>query len=80
MSSIRNRSHSHHSPQVNQRILDHDLEGAGEALMAFDGFQSEGPELETIVLQRPSGPQQPGLLQQLLKKVNNLFAFVRSRR
>ncbi|EHA60490.1 hypothetical protein [Synechococcus sp. WH 8016] len=78
MSSIRNRSH--HSPQVNQRILEHDLEGAGEALMAFDGFQSEGPELETMVLQRPSGPQQPGLLQQLLKKVNNLFAFVRSRR
>ena len=37
MSSVRNRSQSHHSPQVNQRVLQHDLEGATKALTAFDG-------------------------------------------
>ena len=45
MSSVRNRSQSHFSPQVNQHVLQHDLEGATEALAAFDGFESAGPVL-----------------------------------
>ncbi len=53
MSSVRNRSQSHFSPQVNQRVLQHDLEGASEALAAFDGFESAGPVLQSSVLQRP---------------------------
>ena len=56
MSSARNRSQSEHSPQVKQRILQHDLEGAGEALTAFDGFKSSGPVLQAMVLKRPRGP------------------------
>ena len=78
MSSARNRSQSEHSPQVKQRILQHDLEGAGEALTAFDGFKSSGPVLQAMVLKRPRGPQQDSLLQQLLKQARNLFLSVRS--
>ena len=78
MSSARNRSQSEHSPQVKQRILQHDLEGAGEALTAFDGFKSSGPVLQAMVLKRPRGPQQASLLQQLLKQARNLFVSVRS--
>ena len=76
MSSVRNRSQSHFSPQVNQRVLQHDLEGAKEALAAFDGFESAGPVLQSTVLQRPRGPQQRSLLQQWLKQARNLFASV----
>ena len=78
MSSARNRSQSEHSPQVKQRILQHDLEGAGEALTAFDGFKSSGPVLQAMVLKRPRGPQQDSLLQQLLKQARDLFVSVRS--
>ena len=78
MSSARNRSQSEHSPQVKQRILQHDLEGAGEALTAFDGFKSSGPVLQAMVLKRPRGPQQDSLLQQLLKQARTLFVSVRS--
>ena len=78
MSSARNRSQSEYSPQVKQRILQHDLEGAGEALTAFDGFKSSGPVLQAMVLKRPRGPQQDSLLQQLLKQARNLFVSVRS--
>ena len=78
MSSARNRSQSEHSPQVKQRILQHDLEGAGEALTAFDGFKSSGPVLKAMVLKRPRGPHQDSLLQQLLKQARNLFVSVRS--
>ena len=76
MSSVRNRSQSHFSPQVNQRVLQHDLEGATEALAAFDGFESAGQVLQSTVLQRPRGPQQRSLLQQWLKQARNLFASV----
>lgn len=76
MSSVRNRSQSHFSPQVNQRVLQHDLEGATEALAAFDGFESAGPVLQSTVLQRRRGPQQRSLLQQWLKQARNLFASV----
>ena len=78
MSSLRNRSQSHYSPQVKQRVLQHDLEGATEALAAFDGFESSGPVLQATVLQRPRGPQQRSLLQQLLNQARNLFASIRS--
>ena len=78
MSSARNRSQSVESPQVTQRILQHDLEGVGEAMTAFDGFKSAGPVLDSIVLQRPSDPQQRSFVRQLLHKARNLFVLVRS--
>ncbi len=77
MSSVRNRSQSHQSPQVTQRILEHDLEGVGDAMTAFDGFKSAGPVLSSTVLQRPSGPQQRSILRELLHQARNLFALVR---
>ena len=80
MSTVRNRSQSPESPQVTQRILQHDLEGVGEAMTAFDGFQSAGTVLDSVVLQRPSGPHQRSPLQQLLKQARNLFGLVRSLR
>ena len=78
MSFARNRSQSVESPQVTQRILQHDLEGVGEAMTAFDGFKSAGPVLDSIVLQRPSDPQQRSFVQQLLHKARNLFVLARS--
>ena len=54
MSSVRYRSHPYASPQITQRILQHDLEVVGEAMTAFDGFSSAGPVLEPMVLQRPT--------------------------
>ena len=78
MSSARNRSQSGESPQVSQRILQHDLEGVGEAMTAFDGFKSAGPVLESMVLQRPSDSQQRSFLEQLVYKARNLFGLVRS--
>jgi hypothetical protein len=48
-----------------------------EALTAFDGFESAGPVLQAAVLQRPRGPQQRSLLQQLQKQARKLFAFAR---
>ncbi|ABI45140.1 hypothetical protein sync_2410 [Synechococcus sp. CC9311] len=78
MSSARNRSQSGESPQVSQRILQHDLEGVGEAMTAFDGFKSAGPVLESMVLQRPIDSQQRSFLEQLVYKARNLFGLVRS--
>lgn len=78
MSSARNRSQSQGSPQVSQRILQDDLEGVGSVVRAFDGFKPAGPVPEAIVLQRPIGPHQRSLLQQLLKQARNLFGLVRS--
>ena len=45
MSSIRYRSHSHASPQITQRILQHDFEVVGDVMTALDGFSSAGPIL-----------------------------------
>lgn len=73
MSSPRNRSQSQVSPKFSQRILQNDLEGVGSVVRAFDGFKSAGPVPEVIVLQRPIGPHQRSLLQQLLKQASNLF-------
>ena len=78
MSSARNRSQSQESPQVSQRILQDDLEGVGSVVRAFDGFMDAGPVPEAIVFQRPIGPHQRSLLQQLLKQARNLFGLVRS--
>ena len=76
MSTARNRSQSHVSPQLTQQILQQDLDGVGEALSAFDGFRSSGPVLESIVLQRPMRPHQRSFLEQLLKQVRHLFGLV----
>ena len=47
-------------------------------MTAFDGFESAGPVLDSIVLQRPSDPQQRSFVQQLLHKARNLFGLARS--
>ncbi len=78
MSTVRNRSQSPESPQVTQRTLQQDLEGVAEAMTAFDGVKPAGPVLGSTVLQRPSGPQQRSIFQQLLHRARNLFGLVRS--
>ena len=78
MSSVRYRSHSHASPQITQRILQHDFEVVGDVMTALDGFSSAGPILEPMVLQRPTRPLQRSFLQQLLLQARNLFGMVRT--
>ena len=62
MSVARNRSGkihgSHHGPRIPARSLDEDLQGAKDALIAFDGFvPSSQPHHLESVLERPSAVQ-----------------------
>jgi hypothetical protein len=68
MSFTRNRSQSSHSPNVNPRALQMHLQGAQDALSAFDGYHSSGPALQPSVLERPAGFQRLTVLQQLLQR------------
>jgi len=57
MASARYRSRR----SLSQRSLQHDLQGARDALIAFDGFEPAGVPVPAAVLQRPStGPTLQG--------------------
>jgi hypothetical protein len=74
MSFTRNRSQSSHSPHVKPRALEY-LQGAQDAMTAFDGYQSSGPMLQSAVLQRPAKRQRMTVLQRLLEKGRRLLSF-----
>ena len=76
MSFTRNRSQSSHSPKVHPRALQLQLQGAQDAMSAFDGYQSSGPALQSTVLERPAGRQRTTVLQKLLEKGRRLFSSV----
>ena len=75
MSFARNRSKSSNSPQVKLRALQQHLQGAQDAMTAFDGYQSSGPMLQSAVLQRPAKRQRMTVLQRLLEKGRRLLSF-----
>ena len=75
MSFMRNRSQSSHSPHVKPRALQQHLQGAQDAMTAFDGYQSSGPMLQSAVLQRPVKRQRMTVLQRLLEKGRRLLSF-----
>jgi hypothetical protein len=75
MSFTRNRSQSIHSPHVKPRALQQHLQGAQDAMTAFDGYQPYGPMLQSAVLQRPAKRQRMTVLQRLLEKGRRLLSF-----
>ena len=74
MSFTRNRSQSSHSPHVKPRALQQHLQGAQDAMMAFDGYQSSGPVLQSAVLKRPAKRLRMTVLQRLLEKGRRLYS------
>ena len=68
MSFTRNRSRSSHSPNVKPRALQLHLQGAQDAMTAFDGYESSGPLIQAAVLSRPTGRRRKTVLQRLLEK------------
>ena len=75
MSFTRNRSQSSHSPNVKQRALQLHLQGAQDAITAFDGYESAGPRIQSTVLERPAGRQGVSVWKRLLEKGRRLFSF-----
>ena len=73
MSFARNRSQSSDSPNVKSRALQLHLQGAQDAMTAFDGYQSTGPALQASVHERPGGRQQVTVLQRLMERGSRLM-------
>ena len=76
MSFIRNRSQSSHSPNLKPRSLQLHLQGAQDAMEAFDGYESSGQVIQSSVLDRPSGRQRMSVLALLLEKGRRLVSAV----
>ena len=76
MSFARNRSQSSDGPNLKSRALQLHLQGAQDAMMAFDGYQSTGPALKSSVLERPAQRQQMTVLQRLLERIRHFVLFI----
>ena len=70
MSTSRNRAHSRFS----SRRIDQELQGAQDALIAFEGYGSNGPMLHASALQRPAGWRSGTWLDKLVKPIHQLLA------
>ena len=75
MSVSRNRTHERFS----SRRIDQELQGAQDALIAFEGYSSSGPMLNASVLQRPASRRSGSWFDKIVEKVHHLFAGRRSR-
>ena len=75
MSASRNRTHARFS----SRRIDQELQGAQDALIAFEGYGSNGPVLHASVLQRPASRRSGTWVQRMLSQVHHLFSGRRSR-
>ena len=75
MSALRNRTHARFS----SRRIDQELQGAQDALIAFEGYSSSGPVLNASVLQRPASRRSGSWFEKVLFQVQHLFAGLRSR-
>ena len=75
MSASRKRSHARFSP----RRIDQELQGAQDALIAFEGYGSNGPVLHASVLQRPAPRRSGTWFDRMLSQVHQLFVGLRSR-
>ena len=70
MSTSRNRAHSRFS----SRRIDQELQGAQDALNAFEGYGSHGPMLHASVLQRPDGRRSGTWVDKLVASLHQLLA------
>ena len=70
MSTSRNRAHSRFS----SRRIDQELQGAQDALIAFEGYGSNGPMLHASVLQRPAGRRSGAWIDKLVGPLHQLLA------
>ena len=70
MSTSRNRAHSRFS----SRRIDQELQGAQDALIAFEGYGSNGPMLHASALQRPAGRRSGTWVDKLFAPLDQLLA------
>ncbi|MEC7738277.1 MAG: hypothetical protein VYE46_05305 [Cyanobacteriota bacterium] len=75
MSTSRNRAHSRFS----SRRFDQELQGAQDALIAFEGYGSNRPMLHASTLQRPAGRRSGTWVDMLVAPLNQLLAAVSRR-
>ena len=75
MSASRNRAHARFS----SLRIDQELQGAQDALIAFEGFGPTGPILHASVLQRPVARRSGTWFDRVLNQLHQLFAGARSR-
>ena len=72
MSALRNRTHARFS----SRRIDQELQGAQDALIAFEGYSSSGPVLNASVLQRPASRRSGSWFEKVLFQVQHSLDFV----
>ena len=70
MSTSRNRAHIRFA----SRRIDQELQGAQDALIAFEGYGSNGPMLHASALQRPAGRRSGTWLDNLVEPIHQLLA------
>jgi hypothetical protein len=70
MSTSRNRAHERFS----SRRIDQELQGAQDALIAFEGYGSNGPMLHASVLQRPAAGRSGTWFEKVFTQVQHLIA------
>ena len=75
MSRSRNRAHARFS----SRRVDQELQGAQDALIAFEGYGSNGPMLHASVLQRPAAGRSGTWFEKVFAQVQQLIAGLSSR-
>ena len=75
MASARHRARR----SLTQRALQHDLQGARDALIAFDGFGPAGHPVPAAVLQRPSSDVAPRRWPQWMQRARQWWASVLQR-
>ena len=70
MSTSRNRARNRFS----SRRIDQELQGAQDALIAFEGYGSNGPMLHASALQRPVGRRSDTWVDKLFAPFHQLLA------
>ena len=75
MSASRNRANARFS----SRRIDQELQGAQDALIAFEGYGPNGPLLHASVLQRPVARRAGTWFDRVITQLQQLFAGGRSK-
>ena len=57
-----------------QEVSDQELQGAHDALIAFEGYGSNGPMLHASALQRPAGRRSGTWVDRLVEPIHQLLA------
>ena len=70
MSTSRNRAHNRFS----SRRIDQELQGAQDALIAFEGYGPNGPMLHASALQRPAGRRSGAWVEKFFAPFHQLLA------